>query len=151
MQVRALMSPEVRTIRAEQSCHDALVTMCRARIRHLIVVDETARVVGVVTDRDLRHRLFSAEVFERIGQVSIEALLREAAIEAVMSTPVVTIGPDADVADAAALMREAKIGSLPVLEGGRLVGIITEIDVLRHVAGADRATTPEMEIVVSFP
>jgi CBS domain-containing protein len=70
----------------------------------------------------------------------------------VMSSPVVTTSADADITEAAATMRRAKVGSVPVLDSGRVIGIVTESDLLRHVLRASRAYGPEVEaIVVSFP
>ena len=151
MRVRDLMSATVMTVGVAQTCYDALTAMCRGKVRHLPVVNEGGRVVGIVTDRDLRHRLFAAGVYERIGRVPIATLLREAPVQQVMSSPVLSLPPDATVAEAAELMRAAGVGSLPVVEEGRLRGIVTEIDVLRHVAGRDEAASPELDIVVSFP
>jgi CBS domain-containing protein len=59
-------------------------------------------------------------------------------IKRVMSTPPIVIDPDALVEDAALVMAERKIGCLPVVEGGRLIGMLTETDVLRYFAGVPR-------------
>ena len=49
-------------------------------------------------------------------------------------------------------MREHRVGSLPVMERGRLVGIVTEVDILRQIAGVDAAAVPECaEVIVSYP
>lgn len=63
-----------------------------------------------------------------------QELMRSLAVRDVMSEPAVTIAPDAPVQDAARAMAEKKIGCLPVLEEGALVGILTESDILRYVA-----------------
>lgn len=152
MTVRELMSRPVQTIAAEASCHEAITRMCRSRVRHLPVVGTGGEVRGVVTDRDLRHYLFAPRVFQRIGRVPVEGLLRETSVGEVMSTPAASIDAAADVGEAAALMRARKVGSLPVLEAGRVVGILTEIDLLRHICGgADAGLLPELDIVVSYP
>jgi acetoin utilization protein AcuB len=129
-----------------------MASMHKNRIRHLPVVSGDATLVGVVTDRDLRHYLFSPPVYPEIGTRSIDALLEAARITDVMSSPAVTIEASADVAEAAHVMRQGKIGSLPVLEGARLVGIVTEIDILRAIARAEHDRSPEvLDIVVSYP
>jgi CBS domain-containing protein len=65
---------------------------------------------------------------------------------------VVTTSADADVTDAARTMRHAKVGSVPVLDGGRVIGIVTETDLLRELLRANRGYGPEVEaIVVSYP
>jgi CBS domain-containing protein len=151
MRVAELMSRGVHTIEESASCLDAVARMCQARVRHLPVVSGAGQLVGIVTDRDLRHHLFAAPVYPRIGHIPVESLLREAPVREVMSTPVVAIAPDADVGRAADLMRQRRVGALPVVEAGRVVGIVTEIDVLRHIVGSDVPFGPECDVVVSFP
>lgn len=152
MQVRELMSRQVVTIGTSESCLDAVVRMQRARVRHLPVINREGLLVGVITDRDLRHHLFSLPAFQALGSTRVDVLLDRVHVAEIMSTDVVTTTPDASVADAASTMRKEKVGSLPVLENGRVVGILTETDVLRHIVRADAACPPECaEIIVSFP
>lgn len=152
MQVRDLMSRQVVTIAPSESCLDAVVRMQRARARHLPVVNRDGRLVGVVTDRDLRHLLFSSPMFERLGSTRVEVLLDGVKIAEVMSTDLVTTSPGASLTEVASTMRTEKVGSLPVVEGGRVVGMLTETDVLRHIVRVDATSPPECaEIIVSFP
>jgi acetoin utilization protein AcuB len=128
-----------------------MAQMHRERVRHLPVVSGDA-LVGVITDRDLRHYLFSPPVYPEIGKQSIDTLLENARIADVMSAPPITIDASADVGEAAHVMRQRKIGSLPVVEGKRLVGIVTEIDILRHICRSEESRSPEvLDIVVSYP
>ncbi len=152
MQVRDLMSRQVVTIGTSESCLDAVVRMQRARARHLPVVNREGLLVGMITDRDLRHLLFSPRMLPVLGSTRVDVLLDGVHVAEVMSTDVVTTAPDASVADAGSTMSKEKVGSLPVLENGRVVGILTETDVLRHIVRADAACAPECaEIIVSFP
>jgi CBS domain-containing protein len=152
MRVRDLMSQQVVTIEESESCQAAVARMHQARIRHLPVVDGGGAPVGVVTDRDLRHHLFAPGVYRQVGSVSVEILLKAVPVSAIMSTPVISVGPDADLMDAARVMLEDKIGSLPVVDGARVVGIVTETDLLRQICRADAACSPDIaEIVVSYP
>jgi acetoin utilization protein AcuB len=151
MRVSEAMSRNVATIEAAEPAHAAIGRMLARKIRHLPVVNAQGALVGIVTDRDLRHHLFSPGVFERIGQVSSDDLLKAATVKQVMSSPAVSIHVDEDLETAARLMVGRKIGSLPVVENGRVVGIITETDLLRQIVQTE-ARTPECEaIVVSFP
>jgi acetoin utilization protein AcuB len=145
------MSRNVATITESETCYEAVERMCRAKVRHLPVLDRRGVLIGLVTDRDIRHRLFASDVYHRVGQVPVSTLLREAPVRDVMSAPVLCTSSEADVAAAAEKMRQEKIGSLPVVEGGRLTGIVTEIDILRHICGTDACGEPELDIVVSFP
>jgi acetoin utilization protein AcuB len=150
MKVRELMNRNLVTISESSSCREAVARMHRGRIRHLPVLSDDGALVGVVTDRDLRHYLFRPEVCTDIGAASIERLLKAVTVDEIMSAPVLTVDAADDVSDAARLMLEDKVGSLPVTEGGRLVGIITETDVLREICRADAACPPEVtDIVVS--
>lgn len=152
MQVGELMSRDVVTIGLSDSCHAAAERMCRGKIRHLPVVGESGMLEGVVTDRDLRHHLFASGVFREIGSVSVQTLLKAVPVKEIMSAPVVSISPTADVTEAAQLMREHKIGSLPVVAAGKLAGILTETDLLRQIVRADGCCCPDVEaIVVSYP
>lgn len=152
MRVRDAMSRNVETIAAAAPAHSAISRMVTRKIRHLPVVDTDGTLVGVVTDRDLRHYLFSPGVFERIGQVSSDDLLKAARVKEVMSSPAISVRADDDLETAARLMVGRKVGSLPVLQDGRVVGIVTETDLLRQIVLTEDARTPECEaIVVSFP
>jgi CBS domain-containing protein len=151
MRVSELMSRDVVTIGEAETCYEAVERMCRRRVRHLPVLDREGALVGIVTDRDVRHRLFASDVYRQLGQVPVTTLLRQASVRAVMSVPVLQIGATSDVAEAAERMRQEKVGCLPVVEGSRVVGMLTEIDILRHIAGTGAPTTAELDIVISYP
>jgi acetoin utilization protein AcuB len=145
------MNRNLVTIDEASSCHEAVARMHRARVRHLPVLSREG-LVGVITDRDLRHHLFRPPIYRELGATSIDRLLQEAPVSEIMSSPAITIDAGADIADAARAMLEDKVGSLPVLEGGRLVGIITETDLLREICRADGSCSPEVtDVVVSYP
>ena len=152
MRVSELMTRNVETISAATPAHTAIGRMVTKKMRHLPVVDALGELVGIVTDRDLRHYLFSPGVFERIGRVSSDELLKAVTVKQVMSSPAISVRADDHLETAARLMVERKIGSLPVVENARVVGIITETDLLRQIVIAEEARTPECEaIVISFP
>jgi CBS domain-containing protein len=152
MQVKELMSRDVVTIGPTESCLDAVVRMQRARVRHLPVLNRDGQLVGVVTDRDLRHHLFSSRVFGTLSSTAVDVLLDGVRVAEIMSTDVMTVEAGAEVGDAADTMRKHRVGSLPVLDRGRLVGIVTEVDILRQVVRTDAARRPECaEIIVSYP
>jgi CBS domain-containing protein len=152
MRVRDVMSRNVETIAAAEPAHAAIGRMVTRKVRHLPVVDTLGTLVGVVTDRDIRHHLFSPGVFERIGRVSSDELLKAVTVKQVMSSPAISVRADDHLETAARLMVECKIGSLPVVENERVVGIVTETDLLRRIVIAEDARRPACEaIVVSFP
>ena len=150
MRVRELMNRNLVTIAESCSCHEAVSRMYRAGIRHLPVLSAAGALVGVVTDRDLRHHLFRPDLCRDMGATSIDRLFEVVTVREIMSAPVVTVDAGDDVTAAARIMLADKVGSLPVTEGGRLVGILTETDVLRQICRADAACSPEVtDVVVS--
>jgi CBS domain-containing protein len=127
--VAGIMTPSPRTIDRNQTLEVADQLVAGSRIRHLPVMDGP-RVVGVLSQRDL----FQAALSHALGYGSVgrARLLKSIAVKEVMSEPVVTIEPDTAIADAARLMIARKIGCLPVVERGNLVGLVTESDVVRY-------------------
>ena len=110
--------------------------MVEERIRHLVVVDD-ARVVGIVTDRDVRLNLPSPATSLSVWELNY--LLHKLTVGGVMTTSVIVVNPDRPIAEAARIMLDHKIGALPVVEDGRLVGIITESDFVRAMAEPSHA------------
>jgi acetoin utilization protein AcuB len=152
MRVREVMSGGLLTIEPSASCHDAVQRMFKNQVRHLPVVGDDDRLLGVITDRDVRHHLFTPDVFGKLAGTDVLSVLRGVSVRDVMSSPAVTTSADADVTDAARTMRQAKVGSVPVVDRGRVIGIVTESDLLRELVRMDRCCSPEVEaIVVSFP
>lgn len=116
MQVREVMVKRVVTIGPREPAKRAWELMRTNRFRHLPVVDGK-RVVGIVSDRDL-------------PSIFLSASLDELLVEQIMTENLLTIDPETSVEKAARLMVDRKIGSLPVVSDGELVGIVTETDLL---------------------
>jgi len=119
MLVRNRMSGPAVTVRQDADFQKALALMQEKKLRRLPVVDEDGQLVGIIVERDL---LVAAM---RYLQSRVE-------VGDLMTRNVVTVGPDADLNDVARTMLERKIGGLPVVEHGRLVGIVTESDIFRR-------------------
>ena len=101
------------------------------RIRHLPVLDDDQCLIGILTQRDLfRGALARALGY---GTHAQQKLLGQLIVKEVMTTNPVTIGPDASLAEAAAVMIQHKIGCLVVMEGEKLVGVLTEGDFVAAV------------------
>jgi len=128
MKVRELMTGAPITVGPDTPVFDARQTMLKERIRHLLVTEGT-RLVGIVTDRDIRLNLPSQATSLSVWEIN--HLLTKLTVGEVMTRAVITIGPDREARDAAVLMLDHAIGALPVMDGGRLVGIVTEADILR--------------------
>ena len=141
MLVRDRMSRRVTTVRPEARLSEAAQLMRARRIRHLPVVDRAGRLVGMVTDRDLRQALFAPAVHAEAEDVL--EVLEGLSVGDIMTRGVVSIRAATSIRDAARLMYERKLGALPVVERERLVGLLTETDVLgafQELLGPARAT-----------
>src|SRR5262245_11621112 len=134
MIVKELMTPNPISTGANTPVLEARQLMVDKRIRHLLVTEDT-KLLGIITDRDIRLNLPSPATSLSVWEVNY--LLARMTVDSAMTKAVVTVGPDQDAKQAAALMLDHRIGALPVVDGGRLIGIITETDVLRaFVKGA---------------
>jgi acetoin utilization protein AcuB len=122
------MTQEPVTLHDDDRLREAVELVMVRRIRHIPVLDAQNRLVGIVTDRDIKRTLPSP--LSSAAREEYEALLETTAIGRVMSPNPLTIDADADVADAVQLLVDSRIGGLPVLEGGGLVGVFTERDAL---------------------
>jgi acetoin utilization protein AcuB len=135
MRVRDLMTAEPITVPPQMPVVEARNLMLSRRFRHLIVV-EGGLLAGIVTDRDIRLNLPSQATSLSVWEVNY--LLARLTVGAVMTKGVIVAGPDWPAEDAARVMLEHKIGALPVTDGDRLVGIVTETDFLRAFVGLAR-------------
>ncbi|WP_457631677.1 acetoin utilization AcuB family protein [Oceanithermus sp.] len=141
MLVRDVMHYPVITIEAGATLREANDLMWEQGVRHLPVL-EAGRLVGILTDRDLR--LATSEL-------SPMPYKPESRVEEVMTTPVLTADPLDPVEEAARVMRDRKVGCLPVVEGRELVGIITGIDLLDALVAMTGARLPSGRIEVRLP
>jgi CBS domain-containing protein len=130
MKVRDLMNAEVATVRRNVQLQIADDLMSLGRIRHTPVLEDDGEgVVGVLSQRDLfRGALARALGYGQRAQNKMLGLLF---VKDVMTCDPITVAPDLALAEAANIMLDKKIGCLPVVEDGRLVGILTESDFLR--------------------
>jgi acetoin utilization protein AcuB len=144
MDVRSLMTKDPVTVQAGETARVAADLMRAHKIRHLPVVDRTDKLVGIVTDRDIRQILFAPALRTRMETSG--TLPDQITVGEIMSAPVVTATPYMDVAEAAKVMHERKIGALPVVERAKVVGILSEIDVLKafyELMGRPPKASPE--------
>jgi|KBSSwiStaDraftv2_1062776.scaffolds.fasta_scaffold98903_2 acetoin utilization protein AcuB len=128
MPVRDRMHRDPVVVRADAPIAVAIDLLRTRGIRHLPVVDDRGRLVGIVTDRDLRQVVFDPRIQDVLGDATLA--LRALTVREVMTWGVVSVRADADLRAAVRLMRERKIGALPVVDDGLVVGILTESDVL---------------------
>jgi CBS domain-containing protein len=127
MKVKEVMVKEVATLDVNDELSLANDIMRLGRIRHLPVVDGT-RLVGIISERDL----FRSSLAQALGYGSeaTRDLMKKLRIKDVMMSKVVTVSPETPLCEATKIMVEQKIGCLPVVAGERLVGLITETDIM---------------------
>jgi len=118
--VRDIMTTRVKTAKTDSTIMEVVRKMNKFDVGSIIILDSAAKSVGIITERDVLRKI-------------VEPQLPPDAVKAmqIMSSPLVTIGSDAGVEQAARLMIERKIKKLPVVEGGKLVGIVTSMDIMR--------------------
>jgi CBS domain-containing protein len=120
LKIESVMVVDVVTVEAEATVREAVELMNRNEIGCLVVVDEEEKPVGIVTERDLLKRVLA----DRKDPV-------RAKVKDIMSKPLVTGTPHMDIEAAVRLMFKHKIKKLPVVEDGRLVGLVTLTDLVR--------------------
>ncbi len=130
------MTPNPRTLGRNDRLRLADDIIRMKRLRHLPVLDEDGELVGVVSQRDLFRTALARVV--GFGEHAQDRFLDTIPVKEVMSEHPVVVAPDTPLEAAARLMVDRKVGCLPVLEDGKLVGIITETDFVATYCGTER-------------
>lgn len=123
MYVGDYMTTDLTTARCNEPVREISRTMHRRGIHQVPVVDESGRLAGIVTDRDIRSAI-------GYGDANLELAL---VAEDVMTADVATLLPDEELIRAVEVLRDRRIGGLPVTQSGKVVGIITKHDLLRRL------------------
>jgi CBS domain-containing protein len=137
LKVDIAMTAPVETTTADLSAADAAKTMRNSGIGALVVLDGAGDVAGIVTQSDV------------LGLVASDGDVASATVGEICSTPVATVDADANLLDAAEVMKDNSVRRLPVFDGDDLVGIVTTTDLthymprLRNTILRDRPDTPE--------
>jgi acetoin utilization protein AcuB len=145
MRVSELMTRKLITVAPDDSVEAAVQLLRRRGVRHLLVI-KGDRLVGIVSDRDFKRTMdpsMSKKKLLNLGGLFF--LLEPILVREIMTPDPVTVGPDLSVQEAALMMVTKRFGALPVQEGGRTVGIVTETDLLRYFAKAGEGQPPEGE------
>ena len=145
MLVEDIMRTAMVTITPKTSLPAAVRLMRHRGIRHLPVVDDDV-LVGIVSDRDLKQAMASPATSLETHELNY--LLEALTVDEIMTRAVITVGRMFPIEEAARLMVKEKVSALPVTEAGRLVGIVTETDVLEMFVKAMGAGEPSSRIDV---
>ena len=130
--VRDLMTEDLLTVKEHDTARALFDLMGEAHVRHLPVLSRDGELVGLVSHRDLLRGTFSETAGLPVSNQ--RARLEKISVESIMVHEPETVEPDQSLAEAASIMLENKFGCLPVIEGDRLAGILTESDFVRWVA-----------------
>jgi CBS domain-containing protein len=137
MRARDVMTSPVITVRAGATVQEAAALLAERGFTALPVVDEEDRLVGIVTEADLVSDRFPRDPRSLVhGGPPAEVPVRETVAE-VMTTPVVAMGPGTDVADLTKVLLDSRRRAMPIVDGSRLIGIVTRRDLVRVVARDD--------------
>ncbi|WAA10105.1 CBS and ACT domain-containing protein [Fervidibacillus albus] len=145
MLVEEMMITDVYTLSKDDSIKTAVEGMKKRKIRHLPIVDRENSLIGIVTDRDIRSAGPSVFCTDEQKQ------FLENPLETIMTTDVITVHPLDFVEEVAAMFYQHQIGSLPVVKMGKLVGIITQTDVLKTFVELTGTDQPGTQIEIRVP
>ena len=151
MKVRDIMTTDPISVRGDTRLKEAARIMVGNNVSGLPVIDDTGRLIGIVTEGDFlrqeasRDRPYRLSLLDALfGEGETEALVAETVAE-VMTEKVATIGPDATIGEAARVMSARRVKRLPVVEGGgALVGIISRSDVVSAFTKPDDVIEDEV-------
>lgn len=149
MLVGERMSSPVITIHPEMPMQDALNLMHQEHVRRFPVVNKRGNLVGIISERDLLHASPSDATSLSIWEINY--LLSKIIVKDIMTRDVITICEDTPLEDAARIMADNKIGGLPILREGNLVGIITETDLFKIFLELLGAREPGVRVAALVP
>lgn len=123
-----VMSPNAFTLSPQATLEEAILFERKHRVRHIPIVQGTT-LVGIVTDRDIKQA--TPSIVSGIDRDNYEVVLQTTMLEQIMTRDPVTATRATPLIDAVDLFAQRRVGCLPVVEAGQLVGIITGTDLLR--------------------
>jgi acetoin utilization protein AcuB len=125
--VRDFMTAPSESLSQDASLLDAAIIFRRSGFRHLPVVDAD-RVVGIISERDIQR--LSPSLISKVSQEEYNGVLRNTTLKQVMTRDPATVTPETQLGEAASILKDRKLGCLPVVRDGSLIGIITVVDML---------------------
>lgn len=149
MLVRERMSTNPVTISADSAITDALRVMRQNQVRRLPVLDEQGNMVGIVSEKDLLYA--SPSPATSLSIYEMHYMLSRLKVTELMTAEIITVSPDIPLEEAARIMADNKIGGLPVVEDGKLVGIITETDIFKVFLELLGAREKGLRLTVEIP
>ena len=149
MLVRERMSTKPVTITADVPITEALRIMRQNQVRRLPVLDENGKLIGIVSEKDLLYA--SPSPATSLSIYEMHYMLSRLQVTELMTADPVTVTPDTLLEEAALIMADNKIGGLPVVKDGNLVGIITETDIFKVFLELLGAREKGLRLTVRIP
>jgi acetoin utilization protein AcuB len=149
MLVKDRMTSDPLTITTDTNLKDALELIRSKPFRHLPVLDENDKLVGIVTEKSLVYAAptptTTLSVFE------VDYILARTTVGQIIQGPVVTVGPDLPLEEAARVMVDHRIGCLPIVEDDKLIGIISDTDIFRVFVEGLGGGYPSLRVTIVIP
>lgn len=145
MLVKDIMKREVITLTPEATVLESIQLLQKHRIRHIPVINEEKRVIGIISDRDIR----DASPSILVDEIKKDVLSRP--VQAIMSSPVITTHPYEFFEEVATIFYQKEIACLPVVKNHQLVGIITEKDMLYAFIQLTGTHSPSTQLEIKVP
>lgn len=145
MIIEEIMKSNVETLRPDDSIETAIRLMREKKIKHIPIVDDEMKILGIISDRDVKDAAPSI-----LNEQSADFTLKNP-VRQIMQKQVITGHPLDFVEEVAALFYEHRISCLPILKADKLVGIITETDLLYTLTQLTGANQPGSQIEVKVP
>lgn len=142
MIIEEIMISNVSTLAKDNTIEDAIQLMKEKRIKHLPIVDKDDHLIGIVTDRDIKEctpSIFYSDEHKEILKQPLETIMKE---------NIITGHPLDFVEEAAAIFYETRIGCMPIIKDNRLVGIVTQTDLLHTLVELTGAHQPGSQIEI---
>lgn len=144
--VESIMTTDARTVGGKDRVVDAVTTMRNLDIRIMPVVDDPGRIMGIVGIKDIANYNWRGKRRQTIGEVVGNSYPADVLVESVMIEEPVTIPPGTTVGEAAGIMLDRRISTLPVVDDRELLGVVTTFDLVELVASFRRRDMMYMQI-----
>lgn len=149
MLVKDRMTPDPVVITTDTSLKEALEIVRSKPFRHLPVVDENGKLVGIVTEKSLVYA--SPTSTTALSVFEVDYILSRTKMGQIIQGSVISVGPDWPIEEAARVMVDRRIGCLPVIEDDKLIGIISDTDIFRVFVEGLGGGYPSLRITVVVP
>ena len=149
MLVKDRMTPDPVVITTDTSLKEALEIVRSKPFRHLPVLDENGKLVGIVTEKSLVYA--SPTSTTALSVFEVDYILSRTKVGQIIQGSVISVGPDWPIEEAARVMVDRRIGCLPVIEDDKLIGIISDTDIFRVFVEGLGGGHPSLRITVVVP